>query len=364
MTIQPPAEIFESDHACDSSEREEPLCPVFGECGGCEFQDRTYEAELRQKETELRTQLAEKLDLEAVVFDPIQPSPDIYHSRSRVDLTFLKIRSGETFLGFMPRAGKRIVPVDACPIARTEISNFIPELAEKAREKMPPNYRTANLVVKTGDDGRVVWGGIGRRSLVLCEEDYLWTVLNGRRIYYSLDTFFQANLGILPSLIDRVEEAAGLNRNHVFLDLYAGVGLFAVALADRVKRVIMVEEVPASVRLAEYNIRQHGLAHAEILKGRVEERLPHVLERENPSEVVALVDPPRRGLSETAILTLAGARRMSKLLYLSCHPGSLSRDLEIFSTRGWKIRRIMPFDFFPRTRHLETLVLLEPEDRA
>lgn len=261
-------------------------------------------------------------------------------------------------MGFMLPGTQRLQEVAVCPIARKEINDFLPVLKEEAVRKLPEDYKTANLVVRVGEEGKVAWGGIGRRSLRMKEEDYFWTTVQGRKIFYALDTFFQANLSILGKIVSRIESLVEWRKDTVFLDLYSGVGLFGIALADRAKEIVMIEEVGDSVTLARFNVNYHRMGHVKILAGKVEAHLPEVLKELDSRPCVALIDPPRGGLASSAIETLGEAKSLEALFYLSCSPESLARDLKHLATAGWKVRKIMPFDFFPRTRHLETLVWL------
>ena len=183
-----------------------PLCPIFGQCGGCQYQDIPYREELRIKEEYLQHTLLKSTTIPLSLFEPIEASPKEYYYRNRLDLKIIRTKNKQIQMGFSPESGKRLIPSNTCFIARKEISDFLPELLQQASEKLTNKYRQANLVIRTGDDGRIFWGGIGRRSLELGEEDYLWTEIKGRKIFYSLDTFFQANLSILPKLFKRLEE--------------------------------------------------------------------------------------------------------------------------------------------------------------
>ncbi|HNX68729.1 MAG TPA: methyltransferase [Candidatus Omnitrophota bacterium] len=335
-----------------------PLCPIFGICGGCQYQDLSYEDELVCKEAILKELLAKGLFVPAEAFDPITPSPRSYHYRARLDLTLRKRNNGERQMGFMLPGTQRIQEVTVCPIARKEINDFLPALKEEAVRKLPENYKVANLVVRVGEEGKVFWGGIGRRSLRMQEPDYFWVSVKGRKIFYALDTFFQANLSILDKIIARLESLIEWRKDTVFLDLYSGVGLFGIALAERAQEVVMIESGCDSVKLARYNIAFHRLDHVKILEGQVEAHLPVVLESLEGHPCVALIDPPRGGLAPSAVEALAKTEGLESLFYLSCSPESLVRDLKGLTGGGWRIKKIMPFDFFPRTRHLETLVWL------
>jgi len=333
-----------------------PLCPYFGECGGCQHQDLPYDEELKLKEQMLRD-LFEDME-EEIPFRSIVPSPREYHYRSRLDMNLLRIRSGEVFVGFAPtRRGLKVMEVEACPLAMEPLSDFIPRLQKEATAKLTPKYRVASLVVKTGDDGRVFWGGIGKRSLQMAEEDYLFTDLCGRRIFYALDTFFQANLSILPRLMQTIVDLGVLSQKKRFYDLYGGVGLFGLCLADHAQEIVLVEENVHAVKLARHNVSYNKLENFTFYQGRMENLFADVLTQAD-TPAVAMIDPPRKGMSGESCTALAACRNFSDLLYLSCNPEALVRDLMVFHQEGWTLRAVIPFDFFPKTRHLETLVWL------
>lgn len=353
-----------------SLEKAEPVCPVFGICGGCDYQDVTYESELKHKESRLRYLFEQAFGSETETwFRPIVASPEPYFYRHRLDIGLYRRKDGEVLMGFMREGKHRIVSIESCSIARREIVDFMPELKEQALKKLPEDYRTANLVVKTGDDGRVYWGGIGRRSLQQSPEDYLWTEIEGKRIFYSLETFFQANLQILPALLKTIRSFGLLNEKTVLFDLYSGVGLFGIPFAQDVGRVVMVEDCPGSVKLAQYNLQFHGCQDKiQMRPGRVEDQLLSLLKLFPGEKRGAIIDPPRKGCSPEVIQVLSESSKqegtsLDWLFYLSCSPESLVRDMKALLSSGWRVEHIIPFDFFPRTRHLETLVLLVP-DRA
>ncbi len=334
-----------------------PLCAYFGDCGGCLYQNFNYEEELKVKSDQLKElwgQAFPNLDCPA---EPVIPSPNPYYYRHRIDLTMKLTREG-WIMGFQHEGRRKMLEVEACVIAREEVSSFLPELKKQAVSKWKEGYRTANLVIKTGDDGRVLWGGIGRRSLETADSDFLWTEIHGKRIFYSLDTFFQSNLGILPKLMEEISKLANFDRNTLFLDLYAGVGLFGIYFSDQVGELRMIEDCKQSVRLMRWNANYHHMDTSSVVEGKVEQALPLYLSHRQGKRTVAMVDPPRKGLHAQAAQTLAELRDLDLLFYLSCNPESLLRDLKIFFQEGWKIIKMIPFDFFPKTRHLETLVCL------
>ncbi|MBF0253601.1 MAG: class I SAM-dependent RNA methyltransferase [Candidatus Omnitrophica bacterium] len=337
--------------------KETPKCRVFGECGGCKYQDIPYSEELKIKEAQIRS-LFEERGWSGDLLEPITASPRPYHYRNRLDMSLRRFKDGRVCVGFNLPGSFSVLEITECPIAMEAISGFLPRLKEEACAKLPPDYRTANLTVKTGDDGRVIWGGIGRRSLRTAEADYLWTEVDGLRIHYAMDTFFQANSSILPALKRTLERWSECGEGGLLLDLYSGVGLFGFLLAARFRRVAMIEENPAAATVARFNRERTGLGNVIVSDGRVEEVLPSLLTDAETSHATALVDPPRRGLSPQALENVIREKRIGSLLYLSCHPESLVRDLEVLTGAGFEILRGAGFDFFPKTKHIETLVWL------
>ena len=332
------------------------LCPVFGSCGGCSYHDKDYAQELQLKEGTVREKMSKELGVASHVFQAIVASPKALHYRQRIDLKLQRTRNG-VLIGYTPKEGRGILPVDGCPIALEPIHQRITSIKAEVLGSLPSRYVQANITVRTGDDGRVVWGGIGRGSLKMNEGQYLWTQINGRRIHYAMDTFFQANLSILPALISTLRGLLAGHDNAQLFDLYGGVGLFSIGLFDRFKEVTLIEKAAASVACARYNQRYHGIENMEIIEGCVEDHLENALAA-GPLRAVAIIDPPRAGLSPAVREHLAKAT-LTQLAYLSCNPDALVADLKAFLANGWSLRSVTPFDFFPRTKHIETLVILE-----
>jgi tRNA/tmRNA/rRNA uracil-C5-methylase (TrmA/RlmC/RlmD family) len=337
-----------------------PACPLFGACGGCQYQNILYEEELVLKKNYLSQTLAKILPGADFNIEPVIPSPRQYHYRSRLDIKFLKTRRKEYFLGFTPVEGRGVIEVPSCAIALQALCDFIPQLKAAAIRKLPDKYRQANLVVKTGDDQRVFFGGIGHRSLRLSEADYLWTEVEGQKIFYSLDSFFQANLSILPIVIKTMRGLGLFDKSTIFYDLYGGVGLFSVCLSKQVKEAIIIEENIYATRLADYNIRHNAIDNIRVMSGKLEDFIDALSVTTGGTRQTALIDPPRGGLSLKVSQYLSN-RPFHHLLYLSCNPETLARDLGILTSGRWKIQRIIPMDFFPRTRHLEVLTVLIPK---
>ncbi len=331
-----------------------PPCPVYGECGGCQYQHLDYQAELQEKERLIREVLALPADL----FVPIIPSPKEYQYRHRVDLRMHRHPEKGIVIGFCPPGRRRVLEITQCPIARGEISNFIPQLKEEAIAKFPQKYKVANLVVRCGEEGKVYWGGIGEGSLKMKEADYLWAQVGDKRIHYAMESFFQGNLSILPAVMKELRALNVWTKRGVFFDLYGGVGLFGLCMADLVDKVIHIEENQVASGIARYNALYNKVYNFEVYGGQVESVIPRLIHGYQDQHKIVMVDPPRAGLSRPSIDLLNSLTSVDHLFYLSCHPNSLKEDLGSLSAH-WQVERIIPFDFFPKTKHVETFVLLK-----
>lgn len=336
------------------------LCPVFNVCGGCLFQNISYDDELKIKNAFVKDLFKDLIDVEKV--SNIICSPNEYYYRNRIDLKLLRIKSGDVFIGFSPLDRKKgIVEVEQCFIADKLISAEIPVIKKEATTKISEKKnRLANLVIRTSDSKNVFWGGIGKKSCQLKEQDYFYFQYEKKQIFYSLDTFFQANLSILSLLFEEIKKFNILDANTIFYDLYGGVGLFSLAFSDLVDKVIHIEESNASVILAKYNKEFNGISNLEIFESRVENIFWDLIHKYDNADMkqVVMIDPPRCGLSDQAKELLCKYDKFNYLIYLSCNPVTLARDLEYFKHKEWNINKVIPFDFFPKTKHVETLVLL------
>lgn len=315
----------------------------------------SYESQLNAKSQELRELFADQLSLAPAQVESVVPSPRPYRYRNRIDLSVRRLRNGKILAGFTDKKGRGICEITSCAIARPEISDALPDVVARLPDTLPPKYRTANLILRYSDDGRVVTGGIGRRSLKTPPEDYLYASIDDIRVYYGMDTFFQGNTFILPSLRRVLKSMLQPLDRPRLLDLYGGVGLFSLLLRPWISGALLIEENPSSIRAAQFNKEFHQFDNLEIVSGKLETHLPAVGDSATANRV-ALVDPPRKGLGAFTAEFLA--QNLRSLWYLSCNPESQAADLKIFLHHGWRIGRITPFDFFPQTRHLEVLTEL------
>jgi len=216
---------------------------------------------------------------------------------------------------------------------------------EGARPK-PPTQVTLET-----DASMVYLGPEPEQVYVLSGRSYLVQEVKGRLFRVSAGAFFQTNLAVASLIIDHILENIPLYPNDVLLELYAGVGLFTAFLAPRVKRVIAVEASPAACQDFEVNLDDFN--NVELYEATVEQVLPYLRERGEHIDV-ALLDPPRTGLSREALEGLV-ALQPRHIVYVSCHPATLARDAHQLHKSGYRLLRITPFDMFPQTYHIETV---------
>lgn len=186
--------------------------------------------------------------------------------------------------------------------------------------------------------------------VVLAGSDHLYEVVAGRRYRISASSFFQVNTEGAEALVALVREMLAPTGSQRLLDLYCGVGLFGLALAEEVALVVGVEENPFAVRDAQENAE--GLKQVRFLQGAVEEVLPSL---EEPFDL-AVVDPPREGLAPQA-LSLLARHPVARLVYVSCDPATLARDTHRLRRAGYRLERVQPVDLFPQTYHVECVAL-------
>ena len=297
--------------------RRDPVCPVFGSCGGCSWQHVTPEAQLEAKRRIVEDALRRIGGLRFAGEVRVTPSPAEYGYRARTRV----YRSGGR-TGYRRRRSHAIVPVTRCPVLTPELDASLHELAAAA-------------------DARDGEHELGQGELQLA----------GDRLRISPGVFFQSNVALHEGLAGSVLAAAGQGESA--LELFAGAGFFTLSLSRRFAAVTALESQPAAIADLEHNLARAGRRNVRVLG----ERLERAWQRLEPAELV-LLDPPRTGLPPEGperLAELAPAR----IVYLSCDPATLARDLGRLAPAGYALRAVEAFDLFPQTPHVEVLAVLE-----
>jgi 23S rRNA (uracil1939-C5)-methyltransferase len=319
-------------------QRSDPVCPVFGSCGGCAWQHVAYPAQLAAKTKILEDALRRLGRLEPPAPVEVTPSPSPYGYRGRA-----RVFAQGGRVGWRRRRSHTICATTRCPVLLPALDQKLHELA------LRPPKREGEWELAWGD-GQARAAELGRRG-----RERVFLEVAGERIGVSPGVFAQANALLLPALASRLLALAGAGGQA--LELYAGAGCFTLPLARRFQQLTALEASPDAVRDLRANLEEAGIENTSVLG----ETLERALERGDLSALApeALVlDPPRAGLPEGAVDALA-ALNPARILYLSCDPATLARDLALWVGRGWALRSLEGFDLFPQTPHVEGLALLE-----
>jgi 23S rRNA (uracil1939-C5)-methyltransferase len=328
-------------------------CPVFGECGGCAWQHVAYPAQLAAKARILRDALERIGGLSLPELPGITPSPQPYGYRARA-----RLRSAGGRVGYRRRGSHELCAVTRCAVLLPRLEQ---ELARLAGKGLPDGQwelaagrdavRVAPVHVREGrarPDSRA--GGPHPQDA--CASARLELEVAGERIGFSAGVFAQANALLLETLCARVLSQAGAGG--LALELFAGAGLFTLPLARRFERVVAVEGNALAAADLRRNLARAGLANVEVRAEPAEDLRPEGLAPD-----VALLDPPRAGAARPLLQTLA--RLAPRVVYLSCDPATLARDVRQLVALGLALRRVEGFDLFPQTPHVEALAVLERE---
>jgi tRNA/tmRNA/rRNA uracil-C5-methylase (TrmA/RlmC/RlmD family) len=304
-----------------SPERVAPACPYFGECGGCQYQHLDYPAQLRIKHKQVSDLFQRIGGFDGALIDPVTPCPQPYGYRNRIMIRsqWDKFKQGLN-IGYIRADNRLVVDIQECKIAEPALNAQIQEV-----RRHPPPKGGLKVVLRVAAEG--------------------WTVPR--------DSFFQTNFHLLPKLVEAVRERLRAGGTRFLIDAYCGVGFFSVELADLVERFAGVEVDTAAVKAARQNALARGRANGEFIAGRAEDLLARLLARFEPGAATLLLDPPRTGCPPEMLQLLTEAPP-AQILYVSCHPATLARDLNVLCSNGvFELSGIIPLDMFPQTQHIE-----------
>lgn len=328
-----------------SPRRVEPKCPVYGYCGGCQYQHLDYADQLEWK----TAQVADLLRLQAGLDKEVRPaiaSPRVYNYRSKITPHFHKPKEAKMGnIGFL-RVGSRteVCDVKQCPIAMEAINEALPPLRKAVQQAAAQYKRGATLLMRVSE------GSVITNNNAVCTEHVGELTFN-----FLAGDFFQNNPYILPAFTGYVARQACANGARYLVDAYCGSGLFALTLAPHFEKVLGVEVSETSADWARANARSNGINHATFLAASAEAIFEQV---DFPAEETAVViDPPRKGC-DMAFLSQLFAFGPARVVYVSCNPATQIRDLAEFDKAGYEVEEVQPFDLFPQTKHLECVATL------
>ncbi len=376
-----------------SPHRIEPKCEYYKNCGGCVLQHMDYSAQLEFKRIRVQDAL-KRIGDSKINVQPTIPSPDIYRYRNKAQLPvsadgigFYALRSHKVIdiedcliqnettsriiqtvkdymkeyaippydeekhsgviRGVFVRSGTNTGEVMVCIITRTKDLPYEKELVEKLKniENIKSIYHNINSEktnVHMGKKNRLLWGSETIKE-TLCGIDFNISPLS----------FFQVNTKQTERLYEKAAEFAKEGNPNTVFDLYCGTGTISSIVAKSVKQVIGVECVPSAVENAKENAVKNGITNTEFHLGNAEELLPELTQKYSPD--VVILDPPRKGCAPSLTDTLNKVKP-KRIVYVSCDPSTLARDVK--ALKGYTIEQAIPFDMFPHTKHVETIVSL------
>tara|TARA_Y100000588_G_scaffold41398_1_gene39522 strand:+ start:3087 stop:4316 length:1230 start_codon:yes stop_codon:yes gene_type:complete len=329
-----------------SPERIEPRCELFGTCGGCQYQNLNYAAQLKYKTQQVQELVDRQLEGNHQVL-PAVGSPQPYGYRSKLTPHFHKPRAGRDFrIGFL-EAGRRrrLVDVERCPIATEAINEALPKVRQGVIENFKNYKNGATVLLRDVEEG-----------VITDYQAIVTEVVEDVVFRFKASEFFQNNPFILPRLAEHVLTESQADGIRYFLDTYCGSGLFALYAGRYFEKVIGIEISERSVEYANSNAQLNGLENCQFQVGDAASLFEHV---DFPKEeTVVIVDPPRKGCS-LEFLDQLFAYGPARVVYVSCNPGTQMRDLSRFLSTGYTIKKLQPFDLFPQTRHIENVATLE-----
>lgn len=361
--------------------RVDPLCPAFGQCGGCQWQhiDYSIQGELKKK---IFKEVLERLGrLKEIPPFGVASSPQSYNYRVRVQL---KVK--EKAIGYYQERSHQIVDIDHCFISHPLVNRII----QKVREELSLFSRMAEIEINVSpEEGKgvlllhpLLFDRRTENGLVkflhvdpiikgcAVKKKGAFTLFNDPHLHFTTSlnrdgekrniqcrtspgSFYQIHPQQNRTLIQTVLQFSDVNENERVLDLYAGVGNFTLPLATQAKEIIGIEENRTAVDDARFNAERNRIRNCDFIQGRVEDVLKD-WKRANPDLI--LLDPPRMGCRMA--LDQMVKLRPKKIVYISCEPTTFSRDLRLFSEKGYSLKNLLLIDMFPQSYHMEVVGLL------
>lgn len=315
-----------------SPDRVTPPCRYFGECGGCQYQHIDYAAQLRMKHKQIVDLFDRVGKFPEALIDPVIACPQPYGYRNRIMIRsqWDKIKQ-RLNIGFLRAESRLVVDIEECKIAEPALNQEIHRV-----RKNPPPKGGLKVVLRVPPEGWELPG----------------------------DSFFQNNFFLLPKLVEAVRERLRDSKSRFLIDTYCGVGFFSVELGDLVERFVGVEVDKPAVFSARKNAENRGLRNGEFISGRTEELLPGLIGRFDRAATTIILDPPRTGCPPETMQLLERVRP-SQIIYVSCHPATLARDLNILCASGvFRLAKVVPLDMFPQTQHVECVADLRAKITA
>ncbi len=328
-----------------SPHRVAPRCPYYANCAGCQYQHIDYTHQLELKRAQIRDIFQRIGKIAEPPIEPVVASPRQYGYRNKI------VVHGPGKPGFWTVRGRSIIPIEQCPIACGEINAVLAEVG--ATHASPLQARHLNIRCDSAGNVRMFEEPAPQE---LIAEEVL-----GKRLEVPLGSFFQVNSGVIALALENVRNAFTAGGCKVVVDAYCGIGLFALMLADLATHVYGMELDERAIAAANANAERLGLTNYDFYAGTTDRLLFYTLRQCKLEETCLILDPPRSGCGKQVLKTLA-KQKPRQVLYVSCAPPMLARDLKELLAHGYRLERVTPFDMFPQTQHCEAIAELCYDD--
>ena len=384
-----------------SKDRTAAPCPFADKCGGCTLQHLSYEGQLAIKRGKVVSCLERIGGFKGIAVDECVPSENILHYRNKLSFPVKNTSEGLVSGCFKARTHD-VIGVDDCLLhskkmmdCENKLLRFLRDENVRAYDETARKGCVRHIIVRESSDGSLLAGFVvadgsfpydkarkklcdaadsivvnknysgtnvilGNETDILTGSGKITETILGKHFTVSAETFLQVNKKQSENLYRLAIEYADIQNYETVADLYCGIGTLSLCAAPFAGRIYGVEIVEQSVKNAQENAFANGIRNAEFICADAGEGFKKILEKEKNIDCV-FVDPPRKGLSAETVQTVIKASP-SRVVYVSCDPGTLARDLSIFSQNGYKIEKVTPVDMFPMTMHVETVVRLSRSD--
>ena len=396
-------EVIES-----SSERIEPKCSIYKRCGGCTVQHMSYKKQLDYKFERVKDCITKigGLSEELVKYPIGMDNPERYRNKVQLPVGMVK---GKLNIGFYASRSHNIIDLDTCLI-QDKVADKVTNIARQwmlkyniqpasvdgvfnkkglirhimirkgfttnevmvvlvsTKDKVPYINEFINEIVDKIDGIKSIVLNVnkentnvilGQECITLWGEDTITDYIDNFKFNISPLSFFQVNPVQTEKLYSKALEYAGLTGEETVFDAYCGTGTITLFLSQKAKKVYGVEIIEPAIINARENARINNIENAEFFVGKSEEVIPELIEKGIRPEVI-VVDPPRKGC-DIKLLESIGKAKPEKVVYVSCDPSTLARDLKILEEQGYKTKEVQPVDMFPMTSHIENVTLLVKE---
>ncbi len=321
-----------------------PRCSAYGRCGGCRYQHIAYDHQLALKKGHVYDAFSRIGKFPHIPLAEVMPSPSPWHYRSKAEFHISRKSLQEIAIGFTRAASHEIQDIEECIIVDPTINAALATLREKECRAKGKRI-DGKEVLWSSADGETEAKGLVSRTV------------KGRKMLIPRRGFFQANRLLADTLVDIVLEKCALTGSETVLDGYCGSGFFSLFLAPKSRMFYGIEFVGDAVRAADLNLREAGIDHALFYEGDIGHIIAEAFVKAGQGVDVLVLDPPRIGL-DPPVLSAIARLKPSRIVYVSCNPSTMARDVRFLADHGYSLEMLQPIDMFPQTSHIEVVGLL------